>query len=520
MRQLPARLGSSLLALSAAATFFAAPAVAQYSTSAAAPTQVWATAMDDVQVKLAPAPEGGQYVSFLSMSGYDVIVTRLDKFGVPVWAGPIIVEDRTLSSTTDYGLASDANGNAYLAFESTNAATGLPAVKVASVNPDSTIRWSRVVSESATAYMASAHVTVASDGYVWVEHIKDKTTIVQRFSPGKGVASFATSITIVEGTFNQLGADIQPSVDGAVIVSCVRYTTFSGAKTLRAHRINADGTRPWAAVGVFVFSTGSVQFGNFPYFQPDGAGGAYFCWYGTSPIQSWIQRIDANGALLYGTNGVSVTSTTTDERVSPTMVIGADGRPCVAWSQHTPSSSVYGVFAQSFDPATGARLWGTNGVAVEPMSTTYSRTWATAGRAGNQLVCMYDDSPSGTQDNYRSAGLNADGTIAWRSDVATNTGSKYRFATANAPDGGCIVGWQGGLSIGASDISIARLASNGSLGPPAASNSADLNGDGFVNAADLAGLLSQWGMSGTADLNGDGTGGAQDLAILLSAWSA
>ncbi len=49
---------------------------------------------------------------------------------------------------------------------------------------------------------------------------------------------------------------------------------------------------------------------------------------------------------------------------------------------------------------------------------------------------------------------------------------------------------------------------------------ADLNNDGFVNAADLALLLGVWGSSGgPADLDGDGTVGAGDLALLVGAWS-
>jgi hypothetical protein len=47
----------------------------------------------------------------------------------------------------------------------------------------------------------------------------------------------------------------------------------------------------------------------------------------------------------------------------------------------------------------------------------------------------------------------------------------------------------------------------------------DLNGDGTVNAADLALLLSGWGTAAT-DLNGDGTTGAADLGILLNNWGS
>jgi hypothetical protein len=47
----------------------------------------------------------------------------------------------------------------------------------------------------------------------------------------------------------------------------------------------------------------------------------------------------------------------------------------------------------------------------------------------------------------------------------------------------------------------------------------DANGDGVVNGADLAMLLSNWGLAGSTDFNGDGATDGADLAILLSNWS-
>jgi hypothetical protein len=55
--------------------------------------------------------------------------------------------------------------------------------------------------------------------------------------------------------------------------------------------------------------------------------------------------------------------------------------------------------------------------------------------------------------------------------------------------------------------------------PTGSSTPGDANGDGAVNAADLAMVLSSWGLPGATDLNGDGTTDAQDLAILLANWS-
>jgi hypothetical protein len=51
------------------------------------------------------------------------------------------------------------------------------------------------------------------------------------------------------------------------------------------------------------------------------------------------------------------------------------------------------------------------------------------------------------------------------------------------------------------------------------SGPADLDGDGSVDASDLAILIGAWGQSGSAaDIDGDGVVGASDLAQLIGAW--
>ena len=245
--------GAARRSIVAAALAFGASATlanAQFSSDAAAPLAIQATASDDVQPKFAPAPNGGHYISFLSGAGYDVMVTRIDRDGNAVWAAPVVVEDRTQSSTTDYGLASDSAGNVYLAYDHPNLST--PAIRVKSLDASGNTRWSQIVTSLSGVNVG--RVTVASDGAVWVAHALNATPRIQRFDAATGAPTFATPITITESGATQIPADIQPSLDGAVIVSCVRYTTFTGAKVLRAHRINADGSRPWAAIGTAVFT--------------------------------------------------------------------------------------------------------------------------------------------------------------------------------------------------------------------------------------------------------------------------
>ncbi len=510
-------VAAAFAALSLAASF-ASPAHSQFSVDPFVPLSISATTNDDVQAKIATAPEGGKYVSFFSGAGYDIMLARLDAAGATVWkAGNLQVEDRVLSSTTDYGLASGANGVAYLAYDGLDGT--MPAILVAAIGPDGTQLWRKVVSSSASAYLAVGRVTVASDGAIWVAHVQDSTTRVQRFDAA-GTATFVAPITLSEVSNTQMAADIQPSIDGAVIVSCVRYTTFNGAKILRAHRVNADGTKPWASIGVSVFTTGSLQFGNFPSFIPDGAGGAYFAWYTSSPLQSSVQRMSADGVNAYGVSGIAVTSTTTGfNRVSPSMVLGSDSKLYVFWSQQVPNTSNYGVYGQCFSK--GARQWGINGVAIQAMTTTmYSRDFATASRVGEGIACYWVDNTTAVQASIRCAGVTGAGAVSWTSDIATSSGVKYRLVAAGTDDGGSVLAWQGGVTTGASDISAARVNDAGAIGPPPAGVIGDLDGDGIVAASDLSMLLSQWGGAGSGDLDGDGTVGAADLAMLLGNWTA
>ncbi len=505
-----ARCARALALLATAACLHAPQAFADYSSDTFAPLVLVATGNDDVQPKVAAAPSDGHYVSLLTGPGYDVAVLRLDKDGKAAWASPTLVNDRALSSTVDYGFASDGV-NAYVAY-----ATTAGAIQCSAVSPSGAVLWSTVT--SAGAGNVPAQVTVASDGFVWVAAIEGSGTRVQRLNPTTGAAQFATPVQLAETGASQFIADIKPSENGAVIVSCVRYATFTGPKILRAHRVEASGSRPWAANGVSVFTTGSLQFGNFPPFISDGAGGAYFAWYTTGPLQCWVQRVNASGAILYGTNGVAVTSGTAGaNRTDPSMLLGADGKLYVSFTQNTPNTSIYGIFAQCF--AKGVRQWGDNAATVEPLGGTYSRGWGRVLRNGDGVAVSYNDAPSAVQDNLKCVQLTAAGAVANRFDIALNPGSKYRYVAAPAVDGGAVLVWQGVVGTGASDVWASRINNDGTIGPPPAGVFGDLNGDGVVSAPDLTVLLSQWGGPGSGDLVPNGVVDAQDIAALLSAWT-
>ena len=147
--------------------------------------------------------------------------------------------------------------------------------------------------------------------------------------------------------------------------------------------------------------------------------------------------------------------------------------------------------------------------------------------------------------NAHAVAVRADGTVvAWGAStsgqLAVPAGLDQveaiacsGFATIALRADGSVVSWGGGTNPAngpspapAYATGISMLAAKGSIalgvrGPVIDDGPfGDLDGDGVVNAADLAILLGAWGSaSSTADLDGDGQVNAADLALLLGAWS-
>src|SRR5262245_3239643 len=100
-----------LMAASFAALLTATPVRGQWTSDTSANTVVCGATGDQVQPKIRNAKDGGSYVSWFDnrIGGYDVYLQRLDADGNALWAPDgVLILDRMLSSTTDYGLAVDS----------------------------------------------------------------------------------------------------------------------------------------------------------------------------------------------------------------------------------------------------------------------------------------------------------------------------------------------------------------------------------------------------------------------------
>ena len=505
-----------------ATCLWSSSAIAQFTSDPASPAVLAAGTNDQVQSKVVNIPTGGFYMSWYdnSTGGYDPWVQRYDANGVGLWPNKgVRVLDTSFSSTEDYGLTMDAAGNAVVV---TRSDIGGVKIIAQAVSPTGALLWgANGVTLSGGGAVNSPKAGRTGDGAAvagWTEGNRAK---VMRLT-ADGAAAWATPSTVSDGTATTILADLQPGDSGSVIASVVRYTTFTGAKTLQAQKFASTGAAQWVATNVRVFTTGSLQFGNFPSFLSDGEGGAVFSWYITGPLQSYAQWVSPTGVLRFGINGSGVTSTTALERVSPTAAYDPVlRRVYVAWNEHVPNSSIYGSGGQSFSED-GTRLWGDSGLTYSPTDTTYEETQARVAMLGEFPTFSSVRAPSFAAQTARAYSYDAVGTPRWETAVdmtGVTTIGRMVFMAASGSPAGVLAVWESG-DIGATDIMGARLNADGSLGLPSVCG--DVNGDGIVNGADLGLLLGAWGPAAGSpyDLNHDGSVDGADLGLLLGCWTS
>ncbi len=433
-------------------------AFAQWSSDPMLNLEVALKPNDQVQPKIRPTPDGGCYISWFDNDptghppfGYDVYMQRLDAAGVAQWAdGGIRFADLGMSSTQDYGLDVDPFGNAVLAFlDDRRPSTTVTAMIV---DPAGVQHWGpkgRQVGKGPD-FLGNPKVAALDDTSVVVGWIEGNNLKFQRMDHAGTRAWGPTGITITApaGLTYSL-ADLHASANGYVIASWVSSAGFSSPKHLLTNKLAADGSLVWGSEHVTVFDGGSLQFGNFPSFVPDGAGGAVFGWYQTGPLQSLAQHILADGTEAFPHNGVPGSTNTAHDQVNPSVSYDpATDSTYLFWDEilEGPLTNE-GISAQKFDPS-GARQWGDNGLTVQPLGPSAVINVASVFTAAGPLV-VWSSEPTFSQSSIYGAKVDPSGTIICPPFfVSSILSSKSRLDMSLSTGGLALAAWSDGRNDG------------------------------------------------------------------------
>jgi len=440
---------------------------------------------EQVQPKIVPTADGGFYISWFdnATGGYDVYLQRLDAGGNEQWAhNGVLVADRDFSSTQDYGLDIDADGNALLAYRFNVA--GVAQIAAQKVAPDGTLLWtSPGVIVSADAGGANApKIAATGDGNIAVGWTSSDGAVIVQKLDGDGNPLWGSGVSISSATSWAL-SDLHSDADGNVIASWV-VLSFTSPHAMYAQKLAAiDGGALWGTDPVTIYdaSDGGLQFGNFPPFIADGNGGAVFVWYtvGASGLVR-AQHVMSDGTQAFAQNGVLASTDDSQNHFEPDGAYDAASGDIYALWRETDlqTQGQIGVYAQRID-STGARQWGDGGLVLVPLSTVDQTEMTALPVAGGGLVAAWssDDFPNPTP--LHAARLDTTGNYVWATqvvDFSTEPNDTGRLAGAVSTDGYFAYAWTASAASFAGDIHAQNINPDGTLGVPVDNDTIFANG--------------------------------------------
>jgi hypothetical protein len=434
---------------------------------------------DQVQPKALALPNNNWYVSWFNNngaipnSGYNVYYQLLSPNGVEQFPhnGIQVARENGLSSTQDYGFAIDNDGNAIVAFQDLRRDPNNPQITVAKMSPSGQPLWGPLgvaLTFGQNSYNIPK-VTVTTDGYIVVGWVSNNQTVLQKLTPSGSpvwVGSPASNYGVVlqQSGYDYLLADLHAGDNGSVVVSWVVNQGFGSNNYLYANKISPSGQLMWGSGNVHVYDGGSLQFGEFPYFVPDGNGGGVFSWYTNGPtLQVFAQHILTDGTEAFGHNGSQGAIGGTDVRVSPSVSYNPSTQETfLFWTEEDSLQSVQGISAQKFNVA-GALEWGNSGLVIVPLGNDAQINPQNV-QVGTGALAYWVDQQATGNGTVEAVKLDGNGNfVCPEFPVSSALSQKARLWAGLAPSGLSTVAFQD-YRTGNSDIYIQNVNPDCTLG--------------------------------------------------------
>jgi len=194
---------------------------------------------------------------------------------------------------------------------------------------------------------------------------------------------------------------------GAIISWLEEIESYFAIKT---QRIDADGNLLWGNNGIFIANTSSI-FGFPTHLCSDGSGGALLSWQDGGVN---VRKVDPSGNYLWSYNDLP-------EGQRPTICSDGMGGAIIAWYEDEESENVY---AQRF-AANGSIMWGENGTVICNADLDQSYPEICSNEAGGAIITWYDQRGGATVyaqrvDNDGNSLWQSNGTIICESDQYLN----------------------------------------------------------------------------------------------------
>jgi hypothetical protein len=370
------------------------------------------------------------------------------------------------SAQTSPKMTSDGVGGAIITW--TDGRAWYSDIYAQRVDVDGNVLWEMNGTAICTGTQAQGRPNIASDGaggaiIVWEDYRSpsDDDIYAQRVDANGNVLWVADGVPICAAEGNQGLARMISDGSGGAIVT---WEDSRGAwYDIYAQRLDANGNVLWTSNGVAICTAAYNQ--EEPQLVSDGAGGAIITWYDYRDelymlryYDIYAQRVDADGNILWTANGVAI-CTAIYSQFRPQLVSDGEGGAIITWDDYRAYD--YEIYAQRVG-AGGNVLWTANGVAICTRSGSQVYPHLVSDGAGGAIITWQDYRPAG-YDIYAQR-VDADGNALWAvNGIAICTAAQAQAYPRLASDGagGAIITWQDYRSASNYDIYAQRVDGNG-----------------------------------------------------------
>ncbi len=395
----------------------------------------------------------------------DLYAQRIDAQGAMMWASDGVIAQVIGGYQRQPSIVADADGGSIVVWS--EKAQGKFRVFARRFSPTGVARWpaTGVCSEPSSQFMYQS-IPDGGGGVIvaWGDSREDRPGLyAQRFDStgasrwaGEGVALCTAA------GFQSFVRLVSDGEGGAIATWADERSGDNSAQDIYVQRVDRSGTPRWTTDGERIATS---HYPAWPAITGDGVGGAIVAWEDARNA-IYAQAIDARGIPRWRFGGIPV-CTAAGYQMYPALAPDGARGAIIAWND-TRSGSV-AVYAQRLTDL-GAPAWATDGQRVSPGGCQLAGM-ATSISSGAVLVWLEFAFGPGAppQSRLMAQGLDASGAALWGPN-GIPVSDENRAATAaivtSDGAGGVFVGWGSTdtLSWITSDITAQQVRFNGQLG--------------------------------------------------------
>ena len=243
------------------------------------------------------------------------------------------------------------------------------------------------------------------------------------------------------------------------------HSGFGSNSYLYANKLDSNGNLLWGSGHVHVFDGGSLQFGELPYFSPDGSGGAVFSWYSNSPsLQVYAQAYPGEWQRGISAQRLGRFNEHAAHKSEPLgfLIAPRRRRHSLFWTEQNSLQSMAGVWGQKFNSA-GTRQWSDSGLVIVPLNND-SENWVENVQIGTGALVFWVDSPGFGTGTIQATKLDGTGTtVCAQFPISTASANKSRLFAGIASSGLSALAWEDDRN-GENDIFVQNVNPDCTLG--------------------------------------------------------